>query len=282
MKIVITGALGMLGHALCERLGRGNEIFAWDRDELDITDAESVERRIVAVRPDVVVNAAAYTDVDRAESDEERAQRVNGDAVGFLARACAEVHAAFVHYSTDYVFDGENPSGYREDDEPTVAVNAYGRSKRRGEKELERYEHGQLHWYLVRTSWLFGPFGKNFVDTILERGKEGGELRVVNDQHGKPTYTVDLADATAELLTKRYVPGIYHVTNETGPLGITWFAFAEAIIEIAGLPASVIAVSSDEYPRPAKRPRFSMLLNTKLPPRRGWREALEAYLRSYG
>ena len=176
------------------------------------------------------------------------------------------------------MFDGENPAGYREDDTPTQAVNAYGSSKRAGEKALLRNEHGKLHAYLVRTSWLYGPNGKNFVDSIVKLAREKNELHVVNDQHGKPTYTFDLAAATRELLDSRSLPGTYHVTNETPPEGITWYDFAREVVRLSGSSTRVIPCASEEYPRPARRPTYSMLMNTKLSSRRPWKAALEEYL----
>lgn len=290
MSIVIIGAKGMLGHALIEVFSEEHEIFAWDREELDITDADAVRRRINEARPDIVINAAAYTDVDGAEEHEEEASRINGEAVGYLAQACVECGATLVHYSTDYVFDGENPEGYDEDDPPTISVNAYGRSKLFGEQALWRVGLERLPFFLIRTSWLYGPYGKNFVDTMLDLGRERDEIKVVNDQHGKPTYTFDLAFTTREIISndEEYEPGAYHVTNEVrGPNGmpsgegITWYDFAVEIFRQAKMPVRVSPVSSSEFPRPAKRPTYSMLKNTKVFLRRSWQEALEEYLEKH-
>ena len=286
MAIIILGAKGMLGRALVDVFSRDHDVLAWDQEELDITDADAVRRRFHEMRPRFVINAAAFTDVDGAEVNTHAANLVNGAAVGLLAEACVEWGSTFVHYSTDYVFDGENPKGYDEDWMPTNPVNAYGRSKLLGEQALWRIGLERLPFYLIRTSWLYGPHGKNFVDTMLKLGREQKEIRVVNDQHGKPTYTYDLAHATLEIVSgdeEKYEPGVYHVTNETPSEGITWYDFAFEIFRLARLPVRVAPISSEEFSRPAgparaKRPRYSILTNTKLFRRRPWEEALQEYL----
>lgn len=282
MKIIILGAKGMLGSALTKGFADGNEVVAWDREELDITDKDAVGEKIYEAQPDAVINAAAYTDVDGTEENQELANKINGEAVGYLAQACREAGAAFVHYSTDYVFDGKNPEGYREDDQPGPPVNAYGRSKLLGEQQLFSLARSPRppRWHLIRTSWLYGINGKNFVDTMLRLGKEKDRLQIVNDQHGNPTYVKDLAEATEEIIVGTYEPGVYHVTNKTPPEGITWFDFAVEIFAQADITVSVTPCASEEFPRPAKRPAYSMLINTKLPQRRDWREALAEYLAS--
>lgn len=281
MAIIILGAKGMLGRALVDVFSRDHDVLAWDQEELDITDADALKRRFRETRPRFVINAAAFTDVDGAEANARAADLVNGAAVGLLAEACAEWGSALVHYSTDYVFDGENPNGYDEDWAPIKPVNAYGRSKLLGEQALWRIGLERLPFYLIRTSWLYGSHGKNFVDTMLKIGREQQEVRVVNDQHGKPTYTHDLAHATLEIVSgdeEAYETGVYHVTNETPPHGITWYDFAVEIFRIAGMPVRVLPISSREFPRPAARPRYSVLVNTKLFKRRPWEEALREYI----
>ena len=189
---------------------------------------------------------------------------MNGDAVG-IAEAAKTLGIPIVHYSTDYVFSGDFSLGYSED-APRKPLNAYGRSKATGEEHLER---SGAKYYLVRTSWLYGKRGKNFVDTMLRLADEKKELRVVNDQHGKPTYAVDLARATKELLTTPRPFGTYHVTNEGET---TWYDFAVRILQLAGKQTAVVPVSSKEFPTPAKRPTYSSLINTKLPPIRRWKK----------
>lgn len=278
MKVLITGAKGMLGQALVSMV----ETRQWtgiplSRGDLDITDLRAVRNALFEHRPDVVVNCAAYTDVDGAESAREKAFIVNGLGPRNLALACRDIEADLVHISTDYIFDGSKDSGYEIFDQPGP-LNVYGASKLWGEKAVASLGH---RWYIVRTSWLFGPGGKNFVLTMLDLGKKRSVLRVVNDQHGCPTFTVDLARAVTDLI-KTQCYGIYHVTNQGST---SWFYFARKIFEKAGLPISVEPCSTEEFPRPAVRPKNSVLdpfplgetIGYLLPP---WEDALERYLAS--
>ena len=197
MKIIITGAAGMLGAELVKIFRDFNPV-AVDREGLDVTDRAAVFEFIKKAKPNLILNAAAYTDVEGAEDSEEEAAIVNGAAVGYIAEAAAEVGATVVHYSTDYVFDGQEKGGYAEDARPAEEpLNIYGATKLLGEMELVK---NMSQYYLIRTSWLFGFGGKNFVDTMLRLGSERDEVKVVNDQHGKPTYTPDLALATRQLV----------------------------------------------------------------------------------
>lgn len=270
MRILLLGARGMLGHEL-QAAFLDHVVIPWDKADLDITRREQVLEKISQEKPDAIINAAAYTAVDQCESQEDLATRVNGDAVGYLAEAARTLGIPIVHYSTDYVFAGDLSLGYSED-APRKPLNAYGRSKAVGEERLEK---SGSKYYLIRTSWLYGRQGKNFVDTMLRLADEKTELRVVNDQRGKPTYAADLARATLGILTASRPFGIYHVTNEGET---TWFDFAVRILKAAGKQTPVVPVSSKEYPTPAKRPMFSSLINTKLPPMRLWEEALSEYL----
>ncbi len=276
MKILILGYKGMLGDELVKVFKEGNELTIWDRSEIDIADRKDVESKIGDLKPEAVINAAAYTAVDLAEGEgKEIAHRVNGEAVGFLAEACKKNDSVLIHYSTDYVFDGENENGYRED-EKRDPLNEYGQSKARGEELLQEINP---KFYLIRSSWLFGANGKNFVETMLRLAGEHKELRVVNDQHGKPTCAKDLAERTRELLESKKPFGIYHLTNE----GVcSWYEFAVKIFELAGIEIKVTPVASSEFPTPAKRPAYSALVNTKLPLSRSWEEALGDYLRETG
>ena len=283
MRILILGKNGMLGRDL-QKVFNKEDYIALDSKELDVTDQEAVFEQFMTVQPDVVINATGYTNVDLAEKEEPKANAVNGAAVGLLAKACREIDATFVHFSTDYVFDGQNKNGYKEDN-ATAPINAYGRSKELGEKllieemELQRQPlDPEGKYFLIRTSWLYGKHGKNFVDTMLELAKGKKELKVVSDQHGKPTYTLDLARQVKWLLeSHEYPSGIYHITNEEET---TWFDYAKAIFDLNKTRVSVIPCSSREYVRPARRPPYSTLINTKLPPLRPWKEALAEYLDS--
>lgn len=268
-KIAIIGAKGMLGSALAAEFAAESPA-RFCLPELDITQADSVQRVLGAVQPNLVLNAAAYTDVDGCEDHEADAYAVNATGVENLAAWCKGTNALLVHYSTDYVFDGKKPEGYAEDDAPKP-LNAYGRTKRAGEQLL--MDSG-TRFLLIRTSWLYGPNGKNFVDTIVQRAKEVSELRVVNDQHGCPTYTADLATHT-RLLVESKINGIHHATNEGST---TWFDFARAIIAAVGLSTQVRSMSSTELVRKAQRPMYSVLRNTKDAHLRPWQEALREYL----
>lgn len=282
MRVVITGANGMLAHALAEAFDDVDEIYLWDRSDLDITDRATVLHAIEGIEPDVIINAAAYTAVDDAEENEELATQINGAAVANLAEAARRVGAKLVHFSTDYVFAGDRKEGYDESFDGYDPVNAYGRSKLAGEQALAA---SGADTYVVRTSWLYGPGGKNFVETMLwlarkvkDPDDDLNELKVIADQYGKPTYTKDLAEATRELVQGAFDPGVYHVSNEADGGSITWHDFASEIFRQAGYDVVPLAIPTKEYPTPAKRPEYSTLLNTKLPPRRDWKDALAEYL----
>lgn len=238
------------------------DAIKFTRSELDITDEDRVSLTIEKIKPDVVVNAAAYTDVDGCEDDKELAFNVNGRALKYIARSCSGTGATLVHYSTDYVFDGSKKE-YVESDK-TNPINVYGQSKLMGEKNII----GNIKNYrIIRTSWLFGLQGKNFVETMFRLSEEMDYVKVIDDQFGKPTYAVDLAHKTCEII--KLPPGIYHITNE----GMcSWYEFAKAII------GNVAPCSTDEFPRKAKRPKYSILVNTKTGFMRHWKEALKAYL----
>lgn len=274
MKVLVIGAKGMLGQAVM-RVWAEFEPVGVDVEQLDITNPPSIVRTFDLYQPAVVINCAAYTAVDKCEQDELTAGRVNGTAVGYLAKACTLRKIQLIHFSTDYVFDGANNAGYREDEQP-APVNAYGRTKAKGEHELLAYAH---QYYLVRTSWLYGPGGKNFVTTMLDLAKSKPELKVVDDQHGKPTYTDDLAAFCKVLILEHAPHGIYHGVNEGET---TWYEFAKEIFLQAGVSIAVVPCTSEEFPRPAKRPMWSTLLNTKRPLMRAWPQALSDFLSQLG
>ncbi|OEU44204.1 dTDP-4-dehydrorhamnose reductase [Methanosarcina sp. Ant1] len=260
IKTLIIGASGMLGSDLCKVFP---EAVKLTHKELDITNRENVIDCIRKIKPDIVVNAAAYTDVDGCEDRQELAFQVNGYGPGHIAEACSIIGAKLVHFSTDYVFDGSRKE-YVESDVPNP-INVYGYSKLHGEnKIIENIDD----YRIIRISWLFGVHGKNFVETMLRLSREMDTVKVVNDQFGKPTYTMDLANKVKEII--ELDPGIYHITNE----GIcSWYEFASDIID------NVIPCTSEEFPRKAKRPRYSVLANTKTEPMRHWKEALKDYLK---
>jgi dTDP-4-dehydrorhamnose reductase len=274
VKLLVTGAAGMLGRDVCAAAERaGHDVVALARGDLDVTDARAVRRAFEAERPDAVVNCAAYTNVDGAEDDEAAAALLNGDAAGHVAAAAAAVGAAVVHPSTDYVFDGTKRTPYVESD-ATGPSGAYGRTKLAGEHAVAAAN--ERH-FVVRTSWLFGAAGRNFVDTMLTVGAERGELKVVHDQVGCPTYTGHLAEALVELAGRDSGYGIHHVA---GAGECSWFEFASEIFCSAEVDVRVEPCTTEEFPRPAPRPAFSVLGSERRDPIRlpDWRSGLAAYL----
>jgi dTDP-4-dehydrorhamnose reductase len=259
-KILLFGAGGMLGHALREVFPSA---IVPGHSDVDITDPVAVREIIHRHHPAVVINAAAYADVDGCEDNRDRAFAVNGRAPGIIAAACAESGAMLVHFSTDYVFNGTNRE-YREDDCPDP-INIYGQSKLMGETAIR---DNTQDYRIIRTSWLYGSHGKNFVDTVRSLSKQMQVVRVVDDQRGKPTYTTDLARKIPELLSCS--PGIYHITNDGT---CSWYEFACAFIPNA------VPCSTAEFPRKAKRPAYSVLTNTKTAPLRHWKDAVTEYTR---
>jgi dTDP-4-dehydrorhamnose reductase len=270
--ILVVGANGMLGRDMMALIGdtaRGVDI-----DEIDITSLESTERIIRTLKPEAVINCAAYTDVDGCETNLETAMQVNGEGVAHLAMATREIGARLVHVSTDYVFDGSKGSPYVEDDAP-CPLGVYGESKLAGELNAG-FNPDHL---IVRTQWLFGLHGKNFVETMLRLAVEKDEISVVDDQVGSPTWTVDLSHAILSLLKSGH-RGIYHAANSGF---CTWNEFAKAIFEEAGLSVKVNGMTTDELNRPARRPLYSTLDCSKLEQAAGfrpqpWRSALKTYL----
>ncbi|MBI5441423.1 MAG: dTDP-4-dehydrorhamnose reductase [Deltaproteobacteria bacterium] len=285
-RLALIGAKGMLASAVVRRAPAEYELVGLDLPEFDLTDRERVLRTIGELRPHVVLNCAAYTDVDGCESNERLATAVNGEGPGHLAEAAAEHGATLLHLSTDYVFDGAKRTPYREEDPPCPA-SAYGRSKWLGEKRVA--ESGLRNYFVLRTSWLYGPRGKNFVETIARLAAEREELRVVDDQVGCPTYTADLADAIFALLrADRASPpsGIYHFSNEGA---CSWHTFAREIVahlRRRGGPVRVerlLPIPTQEYPLPAKRPPYSVLSKQKYVEATGaevphWQDGLARYM----
>lgn len=257
MKILITGANGMLAKAVKERF-KNHELILTDVEELDITNLEKVEEFVVNCKPEVIINCAAYTAVDNAEDDLGKARKINAIGPKNLAIAANKNNCKLVHVSTDYVFDGtlDVSECYEEDDE-CKPVTAYGITKLEGENAIKE---NTSDYYIFRTAWLFGD-GKNFVKTMLGLGKKQSSVAVVCDQHGSPTYTEDLADAIYQALEKEIPYGIYHATN----FGYTtWCDFTKKIFEYANIYCEVNPVTSDVFVRPAKRPENSKLSTEKL------------------
>ncbi len=257
MKVLVTGYAGQLGWDVVHQLeARGITARGVDMEDFNLTDAEAVMDTVCAYRPDVIVHCAAYTAVDRAESEPEVCAAVNGMGTMNMVRAALAVGAKLVYISTDYVFPGTGDDPWKEDDE-YGPQNVYGQTKMQGEIAVRSL---MTRFFLLRTSWVFGYHGKNFVKTMLRLGEEKKELRVVDDQIGSPTYTQDLARVICDLIpTEKY--GIYHVRNEGY---ISWAQFARMIMISRGLPCRIIPVSTDEYETAARRPLNSRLSAKKL------------------
>lgn len=269
----------MLGQELAREFGEnGYEVLAWDKEEIDITKKDSVLSKIKSVKPEIIINAAAYNAVDKIEEGEkELADAVNGYSVGNLSEAAEAVDALLIHYSTDYVFEGMAIEGYREDARPNPQ-SIYADSKWLGEQQLKNSKY-----YLIRTSRLFGKPAlsakakQSFVDVMLRLAGEKSEIELVDEELSSPTYVVDLAKRTRVIFESGEPFGTYHVTNNGG---CTWYGWAKKIFELSGKSTKLIPVAADKFPRLAKRPRYSLLLNTKLPPMRKWEDALADYLKT--
>ncbi len=271
MRYLLTGATGMLGQDLHQALA-GREVTALGRSELDVTDPDAVDAAVAG--HDIILNCAAYTKVDDAESHEDSAFAVNATGAGNLARAAARHGATLVQLSTDYVFDGTATTPYPED-APRHPVSAYGRTKAEGERLA--LELNPDATYIVRTAWLYGAHGPNFAKTMLRLAAQNDTVNVVDDQQGQPTWTVDVARQLVAMLDANLDPGIYHATSSDAT---SWFGFARAIFSHAGLdPDRVKPISSTQFLRPAPRPAYSVLgharwQRTGLPPLRDWKSAL--------
>ncbi|MBD8519555.1 dTDP-4-dehydrorhamnose reductase [Lysinibacillus fusiformis] len=276
MKIIVTGANGQLGQELVKQLTDSeHDLFVFNKTDLDITDTERVLTVCTDIKPQIIINAAAYTNVDGAETNEELAFQVNAVGQRNLTVAAKKVGAKICYISTDYVFNGQATSPYNEymNVDP---LGVYGQSKYAGEFLTQTLN---TKYFIVRTAWVYGEYGPNFVKTMLKLAEEKSELGVVHDQVGSPTYTVDLAEFIIELVqTEKY--GIYHCTNSGT---CSWFEFAQEIFKLANKDIKVKPLTSDQYSRPAKRPAYSVLgdLSVRINgfiPRRSWKEALDEYI----
>jgi dTDP-4-dehydrorhamnose reductase len=278
MRILLLGHKGMLGSDLLLKLNLQHEVVGLDKEEIDIVSADECVKVIKEITPNIVINAAAYTNVDGCETAKEECFAVNAEAVKNIAQTCRNKNIRIIHFSTDYVFDGTAKQPYKEDDKCNP-INAYGESKLAGERYLQSLADDYV---LIRTSWLYGVKGKNFVQTILEKAKTTPTLTVVDDQVGSPTYTRDLA-AAVDLLINQNLKGIFHVSNRGS---CSWSQFAVKILQESGLDdVEVTPIKSDKLQRPALRPAYSVLSVQKFIATTGktmqpWQLALQDYLKS--
>lgn len=284
MKILIIGSRGALGQQLSRALSEGHELVGWDFPEVSLTDLKSLPKKLEILKPNLIINAAAYNAVDKCEEDEaekELAFILNESLPKTLATFCATNKLPLIHYSTDYVFSGAGEQELNETAQP-APINVYGASKAAGEQAV--ISTPGLDYYLIRTSKLFGPksdspFAKNsFFATMKKLAAEKTVLEVVDDERSCFTYTPDLAAATVTLLAEKYPVGIYHLIN---PPAVTWYEGVLALKELASLTVEVLPVAGANLERPAKRPPDSTLINTKFPPLRDYREALKEYLNNF-
>lgn len=295
MKVVLLGKNGMLGSCFLRCLAGDQdfEMYAFGRKELDLTNSEALGAVFSRISPDFVINCAAYTDVDGAEGHRDEAFEINAVVAGHIAAACSKEKAVLVHFSTDYVFDGKDANGYLENAKSNP-INVYGESKLEGERLIAA---NTKEYYIVRTSWLYGENGKNFVDTMLKLGSEKASLDVVTDQIGSPTYAYDLCQGVVEQFLRPFLSdlpeqhqasfskhlqfddklefGVYHLTNSGS---CSWNVFAKKIFELSGMQVAVQDVDSSAFPRPAARPKCSILLNSRCKALRHWDLGLKAYL----
>jgi dTDP-4-dehydrorhamnose reductase len=283
-RILVIGAKGMLGRDLVKVLSStfhknhrsDGEIVAWDIEEIDIRDEKSTLDKIEHLQPGIIINVAGYTDVDGCESNEEKAFAVNAEGMKHVALGALRCRSKVVYLSTDYIFDGEKKESYLENDPPNP-LNVYGRSKRKGEQYVQRLVEDSL---IIRTQWLYGEYGKNFVASILNQARDKRVLSIVNDQIGSPTYTVDLSEAIAILL-QGDARGIFHVANRDL---CSWYTFGQTILKLIGMDrVKVVPITTKELIRPASRPLYTALNCQKLKQVTGmtmrpWIEALKDFL----
>jgi dTDP-4-dehydrorhamnose reductase len=274
-KILVTGAGGQLGSEIGV-LSKHYPVFDFvfvDKDEMPLDQPEKIGPFITELRPSWCISCGAYTAVDKAETDQELAFTINGDAAGAIASACNAIGARLIHISTDYVFDGNSATPLKEDD-PTGPINVYGASKLKGEQLALQNNPDTI---IIRTAWVYSEFGHNFVKTMIRLMKEKPSLTVIDDQVGSPTYAADLAGVILQIVTApKFVPGIYHYSNEGR---ISWYEFALAIREIIGSHCPVQPIPTSQYPTPAKRPQYSLLDKSRIKATYavsvpGWRESL--------
>ncbi|MDD3420531.1 MAG: dTDP-4-dehydrorhamnose reductase [Candidatus Gastranaerophilales bacterium] len=271
MKVLVTGANGMLGSDLCPKFREeGFEVIATCSQNLDITDYEQVKTVLNNEKPDIVVHCAAYTNVDGAEKNLEKACLINVTGTENVAKTAGVIGAIFVYISTDYVFDGTKKEPYKPDDKPNP-INNYGYTKLQGEKIVQKF---CKKYYIARTSWLYGIHGKNFVETMILLSSKP-EIKVVDDQIGSPTWTMELVDGVLNLLKNKKQYGIYHICGKNP---VSWYGFTKEIFAQTGIMTPVKPCTTNEFPRDAKRPAYSHMDNAGMC--RDWRLALKDYLKT--
>ncbi|MCK5416380.1 dTDP-4-dehydrorhamnose reductase [Candidatus Parcubacteria bacterium] len=283
-KILIIGGKGNLGVQLQKVFANEYNVISFDKEELDITNRDLVLKNIKNINPDILINSAAYNAVDNCESSDselEKAKKINGYALGYLAEATLKSNAILIHFSSDYVFSGnKSKPEFTENDIPNP-INKYGKTKLLGENKILKFKNKELKYYIIRVSKLFGPKGESdvakpsFFDVMLSLSKTNNQLDIVDEEISCFTYTLDLAEFTKKLVesTKNY--GIYHFVNEGS---CTWYKATKELFKIAKIDIKINPVSSDKFPRPAKRPKYSILKNTKFEKLRNYKDALREYL----
>lgn len=279
IKVVVTGAKGQLGKDFMSILRQANyEVFGFAKDELDITDLTKVKATMNKIKPDIIVHAAAYTKVDLSEKEPDLAFLINGIGTKNIALAASELESKLVYISTDYVFNGKSEHPYNEWDTPDP-LNVYAKTKLAGEQFVRMYHH---KYFIVRTSWVFGENGQNFVKSMLRTASKGGPISVVNDQIGSPTYTVDLINAILAVMESNQY-GIYHISNSGS---CSWYELAKAIFEEVGLSVDLKPCTTDQFSSLAKRPKYSVLNHSLLKANgfsemRHWKEALQVFTKGF-
>ena len=279
MKVLVLGANGQLGYEFSNFLRDKVELFAFSHSELDILDFEKLVNKFLKLSPDIVINCAAYTKVDQAEKEQALAYKINAVGARNVSFASFKIKAKVIYFSTDYIFDGNKGSPYIEFDKPNP-LSVYGKSKLLGEKYTKEFNPNHL---ILRVSWLYGVYGNNFVKTIIKLSKEKKELRVVDDQIGAPTYTLDVVKQAWELVEKDYV-GLFHSSNEGE---VSWFGFANEIVKRLNLNVDVVPIKTEEYKTKAMRPKYSVLDNYLLKLEnlniiQNWERAFDDFIKTFG